>query len=413
MFKYYQVKKMKLLSLFFAAAMLLNASNYLFAQGTYSGSGSVTKGLASTTITNLFPNCVGARVTAVGTITSTDAKVWTVPAQTNFAKGPYLPDLYNQCSGVTPANIGAVNLNSLPVTVIDAGGDVITGYIFGDNYFELYINGILVGVDPVPYTPFNSCVVKFKVSRPYTIAVKLVDWEENLGIGTELNMGNAFHAGDGGFIAQFSDGTVTDATWKAQTFYIAPIENLSNVVELANGTRSSAAATTTPTCNGNCYGIHYDIPASWNTTTFNDAIFPAATLYSAATVGVNFPAYQNFLSQWSNAKFIWSSNLILDNLVLVRKTVGTVTATSDLEIEQNFKVINPFTDQIIFTSNKELKNVTVNLIDVMGRNVANWNLLHLNEGEKTTLQLQTPIAKGIYFLNIQNESVSYSVKINN
>ena len=404
---------MKLLSAVLTSAMLLNARNYLLAQTPYIGSGSITQGLATTTTANLFPGCAGARVTAVGTITSTDGKIWTVPAQTNFASGPYLPDLYNQCSSVTPANIGGVNLNSLPVTVIDAGGDVITGFLFGDNYFELYINGVLVGADPTPYTPFNSCVVKFKVSRPYTIAVKLVDWEENLGVGTELNMGNAYHAGDGGFIAQFSDGTVTDATWKAQTFYIAPIENLGSVVELPDGTRSSATATTTPTCNANCYGIHYDIPAAWNAATFNDAGFPSATLYTAATVGVNFPAYQNFLSQWSNARFIWSSNLILDNLVLVRKTVGATTASSDLEMEKYINVLNPFTNKIVFSSEKELKNVTVNLIDVMGRKVATWNEINVNAREKTELQLQMPVTNGVYFLNIQNVNVNYSTKVIN
>lgn len=293
-------------------------------QGTYTGTGSVTQGLATTTATNLFPGCAGGRITAVGTINSTDGKAWVVPAETNFTSATRLPDLYNQCSGVMPANIGAVNLNSLPVKVIDNAGDTITAYIFGDNYFELYINGVLVGVDPVPYTPFNSCVVKFKVSRPYTIAVKLVDWEENMGVGTENNNGNLYHAGDGGFIAQFSDGTVTDDSWKAQTFYIAPIQNLSTVVELPDSTRSSATASTSPSCNGACYGIHYTVPSTWNTAAFNDQAWPHATTYTAATVGVNFPAYTNFSGVWNNAKFIWSSNLILDNLVLIRKTVGSV-----------------------------------------------------------------------------------------
>ncbi|MBF4391740.1 hypothetical protein EAY32_28175, partial [Vibrio anguillarum] len=77
-------------------------------------------------------------------------------------------------------------------------GEEITGYIFADNYFELYINGQLVAVDTVPFTPFNSSIVKFKVNKPYTIAVKVIDWEENLGLGTEDNRGKAFHPGDGG-----------------------------------------------------------------------------------------------------------------------------------------------------------------------------------------------------------------------
>ena len=92
---------------------------------------------------------------------------------------------------------------------------------------------------------------------------------------------------------------------------------------------------------------------------------------------------------WSNASFIWSSNLILDNLVLVRKTVTAATAINELEVEKYFNVVNPFTDEIVFTSEKELKNVTANLIDVTGRKIANWNSLNIKAGEKTELQLQS------------------------
>lgn len=326
----------------------------------YTGSGSVTQGIGTKTITNLFTACANGRISSVGNITSTDGKVWTTPAETNFLTGPKLSDLYNECTGIKPANLAAVNMNNVPIKVIDNIGDTITGYLFGDNYFELYINGILVGVDPMTYTPFNSCIVRFKVARPYTIAVKLVDWEENLGVGTENNNGNLYHAGDGGFIAQFSDGTVTDTTWRAQTFYIAPIENLSTVVELPDSTRSSATANTTPSCNGSCYGIRFPIPTGWDSQSFNDSIWPKATTYTAATVGVNFPAYMNFTSAWNNAKFIWSSNLILDNLVLIRKTVPatyTFIGNGNWDIPSNW-VNNSIPPAILPTG----KSISVNPI---------------------------------------------------
>ena len=53
--------------------------------------------------------------------------------------------------------------------------------MIADNYFELYINGRLIGVDATPFTPFNSHVVRFRVKRPYTIAVLAQDWEDKLG----------------------------------------------------------------------------------------------------------------------------------------------------------------------------------------------------------------------------------------
>ncbi len=76
-------------------------------------------------------------------------------------------------------------------------------------------------------------------------------------------------------------------------------------------------------------------------------------------------------------------------------------------------VLNPFTNKIIFSSEKELKNVTVNLIDVTGRKVATWNEINVNAREKTELQLQLPVTNGVYFLNIQNENVNYSTKVIN
>ena len=383
----------------------------LLSQGTYTGTGSVTKGSATQTTVNLFPSCAGSRISAVGTITSTDGKVWTVPNNTAYSTGTKLTDLYNECSGVKPASLSAVNLANVPIKVIDNAGEVITGYLLGDNYFELYINGVLVGVDPIPFTPFNSSVVRFKVSRPYTIAVKLVDWEENLGLGTELNGGNAYHSGDGGFIAQFSDGTVTDTSWRAQTFYIAPIENLSTVIEKADGTRSSATAKTTTTCEKNCYGIHYSIPSNWNSKEYNDKVWPNAFLYSAATVGVNWPAYTNVSTAWNKAQFIWSSNLILDNVVLVRKTVGAITPIKEIESAGTVFVQNPFSDNISFQCDISLSNVRIDLIDLNGKLLGNWKIPYLSAKDLWQVQAPINLPNGTYLLTIKSTEKSFSRKL--
>jgi len=291
---------------------------------------SVSQGRAATTTINLLP--AGQRVSGVGQITATDGTIWTVPAATQFAIGNKASDLYNEVTGVKPANIAAAAaaIASVPTVVVDADGEVITGYIFADNYFELYVNGTLVAVDPVTYTPFNSCVVKFKAKRPITYAIKLVDWEENLGLGTELNGGNNYYAGDGGLIASFSDGTVTNGNWKAQSFNIAPLDNPNQVVELANGTHDSSAAIT-HALTDTAYALHYAVPADWFATTFNDTFWPAATTFTEAAVGVNNkPAYTNFPAQFSasGAQFIWSSNLVLDNEVIVRFTGSAASSTA-------------------------------------------------------------------------------------
>ena len=181
----------------------------------------VTQGLAKTVDENLFKCGVplgNYRASPVGTITADDGTVLTVPAQTAYRTGPKLTDLFNGCNKIAPAKASDVNPESVPIVEIDPDGEVITGYIVGDNYFELYVNGKLVGIDPVPFTPFNSVIVRFRAKKPYTYALKAVDWEERLGLGMETNRGNEWHAGDGGLLARFSDGTVTDVPGRPSHF---------------------------------------------------------------------------------------------------------------------------------------------------------------------------------------------------
>ena len=285
---------------------------------------SISQGFATTLIDSLL-NCAGGRMSPVGLSAATDGTKWTVPADTRFQSGSYASDLYNECSGVTLGNIDALSIEEVPIVDVDPDGEVITGYLFADNYFELYVNGSLIAVDPVPFTPFNSCVVRFRAKRPITYAVKLVDWEENAGLGTEENRGNPYHAGDGGFVASFSDGTRTNGNWKAQSFYISPLEIPSVVIEQPDGTHDSSNASTTPNCEDNCYALHYPIPSNWFSPEFNDSHWPDAITYTNETVGVeNKPSYTNFSDVFigSGAVFIWSSNLVLDNEVLVRHTVN-------------------------------------------------------------------------------------------
>ena len=375
-------------------------------------SGSVTQGLGTTTTANLMPTCTSNHVTPIGSITSTDNKTWIVPAENNFLTATKLSDLHNTCNNVTPSSLSNANLSAVPTTVIEEQGEVITGYIFADNYFELYINGVLVGVDAIPFTPFNSSVVKFKVSKPYTIAVKLVDWEENVGLGSEIQSASSlYHPGDGGFIAQFSDGTVTDGTWKAQTFYIAPIQDLNTVKELSDGTHSTTTATTTPTCNADCYGIHYDIPTDWYGKDYSDSDWPNAYLYKAAQV-TNQAAYTNFASTaWDKASFIWSSNLILDNVVLVRKTVGKTTAINELKESNLFKVNNPFENEIQITANQNLGNATIVLTDITGKEMQQWNNIEAQANHTLTLQTKNELNSGLYFIIIKTSNGYFNYKL--
>ena len=124
----------------------------------------VTQGPATRIIAQNLTKCVhtnpkmNVRVAAVGEITATDGTVIVTPAETALQKGltPLSYDLYNECNAVTPPNAGAVSAANVPVVEVDSDGEIVTGYIVADNYYEMYVNGKLVSVDNTPYTPFNS-----------------------------------------------------------------------------------------------------------------------------------------------------------------------------------------------------------------------------------------------------------------
>lgn len=302
------------------------------ATGSYTGSASVTQGIGTTNTESLYT--AGQRLSPIGSITASDNSMWTVPADVEFTNNtfPTAPDLYNPDG--TQFNTAAAALAAFDegnIIEVDAGGEVITGYIFADNYFELYVNGVAVGKDAIPFTQFNSHILKFRASAPYTLAMKLVDWEEDLGLGTESNGGSAYHPGDGGMVAVFKDengNTVatTGNTWKAQTYYTAPIKDLACPME-SGTTRLSADCDTGDADDGTSfYGLHWETPTNWMDEEFDDAEWPDATTYTNATIGVdNKASYTNFTDVFddasNDAEFIWSTNVILDNLVLVRYTV--------------------------------------------------------------------------------------------
>lgn len=271
----------------------------------------------------------GSRVSAVGEIASDDGMVWTVPAATNYGNAPFAADLFNECGGTELRSLSQLDLESVPL--MDAGGtEEFTAYIFADNYFELYVNGTLLAVDPVPFTKFNSNVVRFSADRPVTLAIMMVDWEENLGLGSEDNRGKAFHPGDGGLVAHVQDASgasvvITDASWRAQTFYTAPLHDRSCLV-VDGPSRDSSACDQEGVDDATGYSAaHWALPQGWMMPSFDDSLWPIAATFTNDIVGIdNKKAFTNFEDVFdtpgADADFIWSSNLVLDNLVLLRKT---------------------------------------------------------------------------------------------
>lgn len=278
----------------------------------------LTQGIAAETFAcgKLAAECPGSTGRFVqarcGVVTAADGTRVQVP--TTPAEGPDPTALYDSCNGTGD---NPDHLDDLRTIVVDPEGDEITGYLFADNYFELYVNGTIVARDPIGFVPFNSAVVRFKASPPLTLAAKLVDWGTHLGVGMEYDR---WKVGDGGFIARFDDGTETNATWKCKAFYISPLEDAACI---RPGPDSSACPERPPCADedpASCQALRLAVPEDWAAPVFDDSDWPVATTYRASAV-TRQAAYRDYTELFGSARFIWSQNLNQDNLVLCRVRV--------------------------------------------------------------------------------------------
>lgn len=299
-----------------------------------SSSATFTQGLAETVVENLFPE--GVRVASVGEIVDESGITRTVPADVRYEDTtmPFASDLYNRyvdTHNYASAELAFAALEETAIVEVDAGGELVTAYVFADNYFELYVNGVAAGKDPVPFTDFNSNIVQFRVNTPFVVSALLVDWEESLGTGTESNGGNAYHPGDAGVVMVFKNSVgetigVTDSNWKAQTFYTAPLTDRTCLSESGSIRSSDSCSTLAPSSSDSISAAHWDIPDTWMSETYDDNSWPNASTFENDTVGVNNKvSYTNFTDIFDDAKndaqFIWSTNLVLDNTVIVRARI--------------------------------------------------------------------------------------------
>jgi len=163
--------------------------------------------------------------------------------------------------------------------------------VYADNWFMLYINGKPVAVDPIDFLPHNVVTVDILPEYPMTIAVLAKD---NADPKTGCEYGD--HIGDGGFIIKFADGTVSDATWKAKSFFTGPIGS-----DVAQPKVQSSP-----------------LPTRWYATDFDDSAWANAKEYSEQEVGPKATFYD---FDFSGAKFIWTDDIKLDNTVIFRTRV--------------------------------------------------------------------------------------------
>jgi hypothetical protein len=169
--------------------------------------------------------------------------------------------------------------------------DTVHGAVYADNWFAMYINGKLVAVDSIDFLPHNVVALDILPEYPMTIAIMAKD---NADPKTGCEYGKQI--GDGGIILKFADGTVTDASWKAKCIFHGPIERDTEHPKV----RSEP------------------LPENWFATDFDDSTWAAAVEYTQERIDPKQPFFEH---DFQGAKWIWTSDLDLDNTVLLRKKV--------------------------------------------------------------------------------------------
>lgn len=181
--------------------------------------------------------------------------------------------------------------------------------VWADNWFELYVNGKLVGEDSVPITTqrsFNAERITFTATYPLTIAMVAKDYIQDAS-GLEYIGTPQQQIGDGGVIAQIRDEAtgrlvaVTNGDWRALVVQRSPLD-------------PSCATSTDPLAA--CEQATEMTPSDWVTPTFDDASWPQVTEYTPEQVR----AHGDYSSvDWDpSASLIWGSDLKVDNVLLMR-----------------------------------------------------------------------------------------------
>lgn len=194
-----------------------------------------------------------------------------------------------------------------------------TAEIWADNWFALYVNGKKVGEDSTAFATersFNSDAISFKASYPLTIGIMARDYVENAS-GLEYIGKPNQQIGDGGVIAQIRDISsgqiiaVTNKSWKVFVTNRAPLNE--DCVKSKNPLQDCKTSVT-------------KTPTSWYSATFKDSSWKNATEFTSSAVGVK-DGYFNF--SWApSSSLVWSSDLRLDNTILLRTKILTAPKLS-------------------------------------------------------------------------------------
>lgn len=201
---------------------------------------------------------------------------------------------------VTVTRAASTSATTTTVTAATGSSDAraVTGWIYADNWFQLYVNGDLAATDPTPFKPFEVVPVSFTATLPMTIAIIAKDYADPV---TGLEYDNT-KVGDGGLIVHLSNGTVSSTAWKAKVIERGPL-NLNDC--LAAPSR--------------CVVEKIGAPTNWTMPGFDDSGWGSASQHTRDDVQPHADDFDRY--DWTGSQFIWGPDLLVDNTVLFRTTI--------------------------------------------------------------------------------------------
>ena len=178
----------------------------------------------------------------------------------------------NTDTGLTSSTPTSTSTSTPSETSNNTNTQTVTATIYADNYFELFVNGTQVFVDPLKFTPHQAVQVIFEIPKDTQPVYGILASDFATDSGYEYTQTSSPQLGDGGLIATFSDGTITQKNWKCHTVLYGPT------------TDSEAAG-----CSANnltaCKVTDFGIPDNWAAVDFDDSGWYPAVEHTAEAVG--------------------------------------------------------------------------------------------------------------------------------
>ena len=240
--------------------------------------------------------------------------------------------------------------------------ETVTGTFYVNNNFTFYINGELIAQDPVVTLPHNAYNVSFTIprNRDVTYGITGIDW-------ADVNTGLEFNdqcLGSGVLRAVFSNGVVTNSSWKCWTSLYGPVNwqtcyaaaDRNNSLKIPPGCIQDGV----PPLTG-CVTFSREVPQDWNLPTFDDSNWENSIeyddsltfLYGLRPTGCEVP--NTLVSSqldpngdnmtcpewvdWGTSRFIWREDLALDNTIHCRYTVKAATGGTVAHVSLSLTLI--------------------------------------------------------------------------